>query len=291
MAGPFIFHRMKSFPFVLSLTFAITGGSHAETVLGKAGAIEVKTSDVKEALAGLEAGGEASLSKDPAAISQYVRALLIQRLVLQQAAEDKIDQDPAVIAKLVRARETALSEAYLDLHSRPPSDFPSDEEIEAAYETAKPSLLLPKAYRLAQIFTKEESKATDLKKRLSAKDADFSAIARSESEETASAANGGEIGWLTEAQLQEEIRAKLPTLQAGQTSGPIRLQDGWHFIRLIEVREPATATLDQVRPQLVARLKLEQARQLRQEHVARLLKDHPVAINEIELQKLLSTQP
>jgi parvulin-like peptidyl-prolyl isomerase len=260
----------------------------ADDVLGKIGTIQLTTTEAREAIAGLEASGDAPLSKDPAAIGQYVRALLIQRLVIQQAEEKAFDKEPDVISRLVRARESALSEAYLQSNSTPPAEYPSAEEIQEAYEAAKPSLLLPRAYRLAQIYTKEEAAIRTAHKEASAKGADFKVIAGTRSEEKASAANGGEIGWLTEDQIQQDIRELLPKLKDGGISAPVKLRDGWHIIKRVETREPATATLEQVKPQLTARLRAERARQLRSAFVAKLIEDHPLAINEIELSRILS---
>ena len=214
-------------------------------------------------------------------------------LLLTLAAPVLAQQDPAAenakLREALRARETALSEAFLESHSTPAKDYPDEEELKAAYESAKPSLLLPRAWRLAQIFTKDEAKLPSLKKQLAAKGADFAAIAKAHSEETASAANGGEIGWLQENQIQPAILAKLPALKTGSVSEPVKLDDGWHILKVIDTREPATATLDQVRPQLVTRLRADKAKELRNQFIAQLLKDHPLAINEIELAKILSS--
>ncbi len=276
---------MKALLLSLSLIATIARG---DTVLGKIGEIELTTAGAREALAGLQAESNAPLAKDPAAVGQYVRALLIQRLVLKQADEGKFAEDPAIIAKLVRARETALAEAFLESHSTPPDGYPSDDELKAAYEAAKPSLLRPKAWNLSQIFVKDEGKRDAIQKSLAAKGADFPAIARESSEEKASAANGGAIGWLTEAQLQPAVAGKIPSLAKGQISPPIRLNDGWHFIKVTDIREPSTATFDQVREQLIVRLRADRAKRMRAEFITQLLKDHPLAINEIELSKILS---
>jgi len=276
---------MKSLLLSLAL---LTAAARGETLLGKIGDIELTTAETREAIAGLLAESETPLAKDPAAVGQYVRALLIQRMVLKQAAEQKFDQDPAVIAKLVRARETALAEAYLEKNSAPPEGYPSEEELKAAYESAKPSLLMPTAWNLSQIFVKDATKRDAVQKALAAKGADFAAIAREFSEEKTSAANGGTIGWLSEAQLQPAIAAKIPSLSKGQVSPAIQLNEGWHFIRVTDIRESSTATLEQVRPQLSIRLRADRAKQLRAEYITKLLQEHPLAINEIELSKILS---
>lgn len=281
------------------LAAAIAAHAEPASTLGKIGNLELKTDEIREAIAGLEAGQDAALSKDPAALGQYVRALLIQRLVLQQALEKKWDQEPEVVAKLVRAREAALTESYLESVSKVPADFPKESDLQAAYDAAKPSLQVPKSYRLAQVFiasAKEADKASADKakakldavsKKLKEKNADFAAIAAAESDEAASKSRGGEIGWVAESQIQPEIRERLPKLSAGTISEPVKLDDGWHILKVLDAKEAHTPALDQVRAQLVVELRAERLRLNRQEYLAQLLKDHPLAINEIELAKIL----
>jgi parvulin-like peptidyl-prolyl isomerase len=289
---------------IIAFIAAITAVHADSSTLGKIGDLEIKTEEVREALAGLEAGQDAALAKDPAALGQYVRALLIQRLVLQEALAKKWDQEPEVVAKLVRARESALTESYLESVSKVPADFPAQADLEAAYQAAKPSLLVPKSYHLAQVFVaapKDADKATADKakakidavaKKLKEKNADFSAIAKAESEEAASKDRGGEIGWLAEAQIQPEIRDRLPKLAAGAITEPVKLDDGWHILKVLEAKEARTPTLDEVKDQLAIQLRAERARLNRQEYLARLLKTNPLAINEIELAKIIgSTKP
>lgn len=216
---------------IFTLLLAASALAHAEPqTLGKIGDIEISTDEIREALAGLESGAGAPVSKDPAAIGQYVRALLIQKLVLQQALQKKWDQDPAVIAKLVRTRESVLTETYLDSAAKVPADFPSETELQAAYEAAKPSLVSPKAVRLAQVYValpkdadkasteKAKAKVDAVTKKLKEKSADFSAVASAQSDDAASREKGGEIGWLAESQIQPEIRELLPKLAVGSVS-------------------------------------------------------------------------
>jgi hypothetical protein len=275
---------MKRLAILLLATAALQAQPAA--VLGKVGDIEITGSEIREIVAGLEAEQQTTLSKDPAALGQFVRALLVQRLVLQQALEKKWDQDPAVIARLVRARESALTESFLQNASMPEPGYPNEAEITEAYEASKSKLLIPRTYKLAQIYiAKDKAKLDQVQKQLKAKNADFAALARAHSEESASAAQGGEIGWLTEDQVQPEMRAKLPELTLGAVSEPVRLQDGWHILKVLDLRESRTPTLDEIRKDLTSQLRAERARAKRQEFLAGLIKDHPLAINEIELAK------
>jgi parvulin-like peptidyl-prolyl isomerase len=277
---------MKFLPAFILLTLATL---HAEpsSVLAKIGDIEISSVEAREILAGLDGEQQTAFSKDPAALGQYVRALLVQRLILKQVLAQKWDQEPAVIAKLVRARESALTESFLQNASVVEPGYPSDAELESAYESSKSKLLVPRLFHLSQIFIAgDKSKLDATVKQLKAKAADFTAIARTYSEEAVSAAQGGEIGWLTEDQVQPGIRESLPKLKPGSVTEPIQLKDGWHILKVLDIREPHTPSLDQVRGQLAARLRAERAQHKRQEFLSRLVRENPVAINEIELGRI-----
>jgi parvulin-like peptidyl-prolyl isomerase len=288
-------------PVILLLAACITArAADPATVIGKAGDLELKAADVREAIAGLDDTQQAALAGDRDALNQYVRALLIQRLVLQQARAEKWDQQPAVIARLVRAREAALAESFLENASAPEPGWPAESDLRQAYESNKEKFLIPKACRIAQIFIEcaegspketedaARAKLTSITNRLAAKDADFAAIARSSSDEPASAANGGEVGWLTDSQIQPEIRAKIPALKLNEVSSPIRLAGGWHIIKLLDTREARTPALDEVRDELVTILKQEKSRINRQKFINGLLEKHPLAVNEIEIARELA---
>lgn len=260
-------------------------------VLGKIGGIEMKTSEV---LSALDDKQKAAVASDPTAASQYVRALLVQKLVLEQAIEKDWDKQPAVIAKLVRLREEAIAETYLDSLSAPEDGYPSETELKDAYESNKSRLVIPKAYRLAQIYIKLDpaneaagkKRLDEVNRQLAAKGADFSAIATKTSDDAASAGKGGEIGWLSESQIQPGILDEVTSLKTGVLSKPIRLPDGWHILKVLDVREPRTPALEEIRDELVTNLRAEKRRINRQKILADLLKEHPPAINEIELMKL-----
>jgi parvulin-like peptidyl-prolyl isomerase len=258
---------------------------HAQ--VAKVGDVEISSDEIREMIAGLSEQQQAALTKSPSALGEYVRALIVQRLVLKKAIDEKWDQNSAVISKLVRAREAALSESFLEKSSVLASDYPSDAELKSTYESAKSKLLVPRSFHLAQIYIAEDKAKLDATvAELKRKDANFAAIAGSKSEEATSAAKGGEIGWLTEEQIQPEIREQLPKLTVGKISEPIKLKDGWHILKVLDIREAYTPPLDQIRNELIERLRAERQQLNRQEYITKLLQENPVAINEIELQKI-----
>lgn len=268
-------------------------------VIGRVGDSEVRAEDIRSTLEKLGAGQQAAISRDPSLLNQVVRSLLVQRLVLKEAQDRKWDQQASVAEAINRAKDTAIIESFLQSVSKPPDSYPDEADLAAAYESAKPSLLVPRTFRLAQIYIasakgapketsdKAVSRIDNVRKLLKQKGADFSALARAHSEEKDSAARGGEIGWLADTQIQPEIRAQLPALTVNAVSEPIRLDDGWHIIRVLDVREPYTQTLEQVRSQLVQKLRTDRTRANTEAYLARLLRENPVAINELALSKML----
>jgi parvulin-like peptidyl-prolyl isomerase len=98
---------------------------------------------------------------------------------------------------------------------------------------------------------KAQGKLEAVKKSLHQNGADFAAIAKANSEESESAPRGGEIGWLGENQVQPEVRPQVLSLSKNATSEPIRLEDGWHILKVLDIKEAYTPTLDEIRSQLV----------------------------------------
>ncbi len=76
---------------------------------------------------------------------------------------------------------------------------------------------------------------------LAAPGADFGAIARQYSDGN-EALIGGELGWRTQSQLPTDLGSAAFALQAGQTSPSVKLDDGYHIVK---VEERASRPLDQ----------------------------------------------
>jgi len=270
-------------------------------VIGRMSGIDVSSDEIRAYLQTLGAQDRAALAKDPAALSQVVRAYLARRAVLKEAVAKKWDQQPMIKVQLDRAREQALIELYLDSVSHPPDGFPTDAEVKAAYDANKAAFEVPRQFRLAQIYLvapKEADKETEAKARtrldevvrkVKQKGADFAAVARAESDDKQSGQQGGEIGWLIENQMVPGIRSAVGALAKDGISEPIRLDDGWHLIKLLETKPASIRPLAEVRESIVAQLRAERARANRQAYLTKLLEQNPPTINELALPKVLAT--
>jgi peptidyl-prolyl cis-trans isomerase SurA len=75
--------------------------------------------------------------------------------------------------------------------------------------------------------------------------ANFDALARAFSQ-NASAATGGDLGWLVPGQLDNQIEQKLAGMRPGQIEGPIRTLDGYHIIALRDRQLPGGSSPNEV---------------------------------------------
>jgi parvulin-like peptidyl-prolyl isomerase len=126
-----------------------------------------------------------------------------------------------------------------------------------------------------------------IKKSLHHSGADFATVAKAQSEEPESATRGGELGWLTENQIQPEVRSQLGSLTKNSISEPIRLDDGWHILKVIDIKEAYTPALDEIRTALAQQLRNEKTQANSQAYLAKLLQQTPVTINELAFSKVL----
>jgi len=286
----------------ISLLGLTTPAKSDSTVIAKVGDSEVKADDIRPLIEKLPLRDQLTLSKDPTALNNLVRELIVQQLVFKEALSKKWEQQPQITAELDRIRQQAITQSYLQSLAIPPQDFPSQSDLEAAYEILKKNnaLQVPKQYHLAQIYIacpkgadkatedRAQSKLDSVQKAL--KNGDFSTVAKSQSEDTASAQRGGDLGSIGETQIQPEIRSAVSSLPKNGTSDPVRMNDGWHIIRVLEVKDPYTATLDEVKVSLTNELRKEKAQVLAKTYLAKLLQQNPVTLNEIEVSKLIDTK-
>lgn len=272
----------------------------ADDVIAKVGAQEIKSAEVTPYLQNLSEADRAALLNNPAALSQAVRTLILQQILFKEALASGWDKTPEVVAQLERLRQGAIAETYLQSITKIPEGYPTDADVSALYEAKKSELQVPAQIRLAQIYipvAKDAPKAEQEKAKARAdqaakdsKSGDFAAVARDKSEARETAARGGEIGWLALTQIQPEIRSKVADASKGTVTDPIRLNDGWYVVKVLETKDAHTATPEEVKAQLVQALRNERMRANREAYLAKLQQQNPVALDELGLSKLIKKE-
>ena len=127
-----------------------------------------------------------------------------------------------------------------------------DEEIEEVIDRYRSNQGLPE-FLLAEIFLsvdepQDEPQVRQLADQLAdqiRRGAPFTRVARQFSE-SAGAANGGDLGWVVQGQIDPAIDAVLAQMQPGQVSPPVRATGGYHILFVRDRRRIAEASPDEV---------------------------------------------
>jgi len=268
-------------------------------LVARAGAAGLSVGEVRAMIAQMSPRDLAAVEKDPRLLAQAVRSLLANQLVLKEALTKKWDQQPAIAAQLERVRQETIVETYLRSVSQPPEGYPGDAEVESTYEANKTGFLVPRQFQLSQIVVlqaqdadkateeKARKKLDEIKKSLKEPAANFAAIATRDSDDPEGAAKRGDLGWLREDQIRPEIRSQIFGLAVNAVSEPVRLEDGWHILKLIDTKAAYTRPLAEVRDVLLQRLRDDRQNANRRRVIAKIVDETPMTINEIALSKLI----
>ncbi len=145
----------------------------------------------------------------------------------------------AYINQMATSGPTDASKQYYDAHS---ADF-DQVKLSGIVVSFNPPGTPASATATTRTEAQAQDKATDLEKKIKA-GGDFSALARTDSDQQQSAARGGELGRFEmgdsvfvpgDATLPADIRPVVGKLQAGQVSEPIR-EAGGYFILKVDSR-------------------------------------------------------
>ena len=139
-------------------------------------------------------------------------------------------------------------------------------DIEAAYNSNSQQYQTPEQVRASHILLKTEgkddaavkAKAEELLKKAKA-GADFAELAKANSEDEASAKNGGDLDYFGRGRMVPEFDQVAFALQPGQTSDVVKTQYGYHIIKTTDRKAATTRPLAEVRQQLSDQLSYERA--------------------------------
>ncbi len=143
----------------------------------------------------------------------------------------------------------------------------TDAQLHARFEQDKANYQTPESRHASHILIPVSAPADDAKALAQAQDlykqikggADFAKLAKEFSKDTASAAKGGDLGFAARDVYVKEFADKLFSMKEGELSEPVKTQFGYHIIRLDGIRASTGRTFDEVRGELTATLRNEQA--------------------------------
>lgn len=284
----------------LVLLAALPAQAAQSNAVASAGDIQLSRQEVAARLAELPAAQREQLAKDPAPLEQWLRGQLAERLLLQEAAAQQWEKRPEVARNIEAATREVVARSYLSSVSQVPEGYPSDAELRAAYNRAKVNLQKPASYRLSQLFfaappddetaqAKARKSADEVVQKARRPKADFvKLIAQYGKDGNTQVQN--DTGWVTLGQLLPEVRPVVASLQPGEVAEPVQSPAGLHVLKLIEMREPQQATLEEVRPLLEARMRQERQAQIARAYLDSLANGPTVKVDEQALAGLLKSE-
>ena len=111
---------------------------------------------------------------------------------------------------------------------------------------------------------------------------DFGKLASEYSDDPGSKAQGGELGWATRQSFVQPFADALFGMQPGEIGGPVKTQFGYHIIQLEEVQPARQRSFDEVRAELEADYRNEQAQSLFYEKSQQLADDAFASLTELD---------
>lgn len=89
---------------------------------------------------------------------------------------------------------------------------------------------------------------------------DFAAVAREVSDDPISAEEGGDLGYIQRGQLEGPFEEALFAMSEGEVRGPVQTDFGYHIIMLEEVQAAALPDFEEIRDELAADYREQEAR-------------------------------
>ncbi|MGB5443039.1 MAG: peptidylprolyl isomerase [Gammaproteobacteria bacterium] len=246
-----------------------------------------------QSLGNLESAQQQQLLNNAQLLQQYLSRLALQYFVLKEAIAVKFNARPEVNNRMEQARSQVIYTTYMQAWSAPESGFPDAALIEESYRKNQGALAIPDRYHLAQIVILKsgdaaagEAKARQVAAMARAGNADFAALARQYSQDPQSANNGGDAGWLNTQALLPELRQLISGKQPGMVIGPIKFQQGWQIVKILEHQFARQQTLEEVRPALIAAMQKQRRAEKEKQLLEQLLAAEPVTVDKDVLQQL-----
>jgi len=215
--------------------------SAANPVVLTVGGEQITKSDFEAFLAGLPDQVKAQMATVPK--KRIAEQIADIKVFAAEARRRSLDQTPMARIEMDQALASSL---FRDVQGK---INPTDADMQAYYEKNKDQYQKVKARHILLRFkgspvpvkegqkdlTKEEAlaKALELKKAIDG-GADFAELAKKESDDAGSGANGGDLGAFGRGMMVPPFEAAAFSMPVGKTSDPVESQFGYHIIQVQE---------------------------------------------------------
>jgi peptidyl-prolyl cis-trans isomerase C len=236
---------------------------------------------------------------------EFLENLIRFELLAKEARARGLDKDPEVQETLQKVMvQKLVRQAFDDEKAKP-----SDEVVKKYYDAHVDEFVKPERVRISAVFfnapagsPQRASKAAEAKKALARLKTEgpknplaFSNVARELSEDAASKASGGDLGYRTRDELTKQYSAELANasfaLKEGQESGVVETPQGFALVKLGARQAPTNRPFDEVKGQLAARIGREARTKEFDEFIKKLREKSSIKVNDPELEKIVVAAP
>ena len=292
---------IKHLILIISLQIlAIFPARAAETgpqVLLKASGITVTQQDLQQRLLLLPEAERARILAKPEALKNFLSGIYQTKNMVAAAERLKLDEEPLVQAQLVVERQRILAEALRE-QTRKKIHLPDFAALAREhYAVRHDEFQLPEQFKAAHILKKVECACEreqkrqvleQLRTRLQAGE-DFASLANAESDDTASAAKGGDLErWLKRSDVVAPFAEALAKLETGQVSDVVETQFGLHLIKKLDYQPARLQSFDEVQQNLEQQLRQDYVKDQLAQRATDYLPPANATFDESALQSLLT---
>lgn len=184
---------------------------------------------------------------DDAVRAQIKEEVILREIFMQEAEKRGIAATDEYKNQMELARQTIMIRAmFADQQAKNPV---TEADMKAEYDKFK-AANSGKEYRARHILVEKEDQAKAIVKSIKG-GAKFEDIAKKQSKDPGSGANGGDLDWAAAGSYVTEFSEAMVKLDKGQmTEVPVKSQFGWHIIRVDDIREAQLPPFEEVKPQL-----------------------------------------
>jgi peptidyl-prolyl cis-trans isomerase C len=183
--------------------------------------------------------------------AQIKEEVINREVFMQEAQKIGLDGSDEYKSQMEQARQVVLIRAlFAEYQKKNPV---TDADIKAEYDKFA-AANGGKEYRARHILVEKEADAVKLIADIK-KGGKFEDIAKKNSKDPGSGANGGDLDWAAPGSYVKEFSEAMVALGKGKvTEKPVKSQFGFHIIRVDDIRETALPPMEQVKPQISQQL-------------------------------------
>jgi peptidyl-prolyl cis-trans isomerase C len=187
--------------------------------------------------------------------AQLKEEVVLREIFMQEAQKRGVGATEEFKTQMELARQTIMIRTLFADYQK--KNLITDAAIQAEYDKFVEANG-GKEFRARHILVEKEDEAKAIIKSIKG-GAKFEDIAKKQSKDPGSGANGGDLDWAAAGSYVTEFSEAMVKLDKGQmTEAPVKSQFGWHVIRVDDVRQAQLPPLAEVKPQILQQMQQQQ---------------------------------